>query len=331
MNISGLSKAAFAPLLAAGAAGPWGGTAADTLLFPVIASNSPNVVTLVSVANRPAGISTYLHYHYRYKSSLTAGGSPNRTGACSSVEFTRPSFDGDLVSFDASGFIGNGSALFGDGNSYGGPFDHGVPGASRSYLLVSNSDGAGNRVDVGQVRDLSGEAVVMDIATGAAWGMKAINDRTREDYSMINAADGGGVYAALPSQGFDNRRFSFFPSSQWTTRFFVTPIGWNMDSANLSATVNLVSSGSSVEGVYDRQGVRHAFTPINQPITCTGAVDLTELMDSTTRAAVEHGGGWSWLRVASGDAVVYKLDFALENAVYGGTVNNGYLLTEYGL
>ena len=37
-----------------------GGLWADTLLFPVIASNTPNVITLISVSNRPDGTSSYL-------------------------------------------------------------------------------------------------------------------------------------------------------------------------------------------------------------------------------------------------------------------------------
>ncbi len=256
MRTFGFSTAAFTPIVLAGCAGLYcAGSGADTLLFPVIATNTPNVTTVVSVSNRPAGTSSHLHYLYRYKSSFAGNGSPNHAGPCATERFTRQTFDGDLVSFDAAGILNSGSALFGDNNSYGGAFEHGVAGASRSYLLVSNSDAAGTRIDVGQVRDLAGEAVIMDIAFGAAWGMKGINDRTREDYSMINASDSGGVFSALPNQGFDNRRFSFFPPGQWSTRFFVTPIGWNMDTANLSATIN---------GCFNNNNLPTCRTPLRQ-------------------------------------------------------------------
>ncbi len=154
MESRGFSKTAFAPTLLAGCAGLYcEGPGADTLLFPVIATNTPNVVTLISVSNRPAGTSSYLHYLYRYKSRLAEDGSPNHSGPCTTERFTRRTFDGDLVSFDASGTLNSGSALFGDNNSYGGAFDHGVPGAARSYLLVSKPAAAGNRAAVGQVRD----------------------------------------------------------------------------------------------------------------------------------------------------------------------------------
>ena len=154
MRTFGFSKTALTPILLAGYAGLYcGGPGADTLLFPVIATNTPNVVTLVSVSNRPAGTSSHLHYLYRYKSSLAGDGSPNHAGPCATERFTRQTFDGDLVSFDASGTLSSGGALFGDSNSYGGTFDHGVAGASRSYLLVTNSDAAGNRIEVGQAAD----------------------------------------------------------------------------------------------------------------------------------------------------------------------------------
>jgi len=297
---------------------------ADTVLFPVIATNSPSVTTIVTVLNRIGSSSSHLHYTYRHKAALV-GGVPNLTGTCSTVQFTRPTSAGDLVSFDPSGTLNSGNAMFGDTNDYGGGFGLGLSGARRAYLLVSHSDAVGTRQDVGNAQNLSGEAVVMDIATGAAWGMKGINDNTREDYTFVNHDDGGGVWSALPSNGFDDRRLMFFPPSEWTTRMFVTPIGTNMHSANLPTTVALESS----TGVVDRQGTLFTFTPINLDVTCTGAVDLEDLFDSTVWAAIENVGGWSWFAVKAGDAVVYKLEFVVNDPTYGGTVNNGYLLSSY--
>lgn len=302
---------------------------ADTVLFPVIAVNQPNVTTIVSVINRPGSTSTHLHYIYRHKDSLVSG-SPNISGSCTSVEFTRSTADGDIVSFDAGGIFTSGNALFGDTDVYGGSFDMGFTGPKRAYLLVTNSNASGTRVNVGNNFDLGGEAVIMDIAFGAAWGMRSINDSTSETYTFTNVADGGGIWSALPSNGFDSRRFAFFPPNEWTTRFFVTPIGSSMNSANLTATVNLFSTGGS-EGVYDRMGTRYTFTPIDQSVTCTAGVDLEDLMESTVWAAVGPIGGWSWFRVASGDAVVYKLEYVVNNSTYGGTNNNGYLVSTYDL
>ncbi|HWR58345.1 MAG TPA: hypothetical protein VN328_05605 [Thermodesulfovibrionales bacterium] len=298
---------------------------ADTLLFPVVAQNQPNVTTIISVIN--GGSSTHLRYTYRLKETFVGGDTsqPNISGTCATAAFTRPTFSGDLVSFDVSGVFNGGNALFSDASAYGGTFSTGGAGARRAYLLVSNSNAAGTRVDVANTTALRGEGIIMDISGGAAWGYRAVNDSTREDYSFINAQDGGGVYEALPDDTFNNRRFPFFPPNEWTTRFFVTPIGGNMDTAHLSATVNLISESGS--GVTDRNGTTYTFSPIDKTPTCTAAVDLSALMDSTVWASIQATGGWTWVRVSTGDAIVFKLEYVVNNPTYGGTLNNGYLLS----
>src|SRR3990172_7651191 len=69
---------------------------ADTLLFPVIAANQPNVTTIVSIINGQSGTSNHLRYTYRYKDTFV-GGLPNITGTCASQPFTGPPFRGVLV------------------------------------------------------------------------------------------------------------------------------------------------------------------------------------------------------------------------------------------
>jgi hypothetical protein len=328
MNVKKVIKALFLSFLTA--FGLFSAALADTILFPVIAVNMPNVTTIVTVLNRIGGTSTHLHYIYRYKDTYV-GSSPNISGSCASVEFTRSTSDCDLVSFDASGCLNGGNALFGDTDSYGGSFHLPGSGAKRAYLLVTNSDSSGTRVGVGHVRDLGGQAVIMDIAAGAAWGMKAINDNTREDYTFTNVDDGGGVWSAIPSNGYTNRRFTFYPPNEWTTRFFVTPIGSSMNSANLTATVNLISTSIGGGGLFDLMSNQYTFTPIDQSVTGTAGVDLEDLVDSSVWSAIETCGGWSWFQVASGDAVVYKLEYVVNDLTYGGTNNNGYLLSTYGM
>jgi hypothetical protein len=292
---------------------------ADTILFPVISYNVPNVTSVITVLNRTGSSSTHLRYTYRYKTTSNIG------AVCQSASFVRPTFAGDLVTFDPSGNLNGGNAMFGDTNSYGGGFAMGVAGPLRAYLLVSHADAVGNRQNVGNNQNLGGEALNLDIGTGAAWGMKGINDNSREDYTFVNADDGGGVFAALPSNGFTNRRLMFFPPSKWKTRMFVTPIGANMNTANVAATVALHSD----DAVVDRNGTQYTFPRINRDVTCTGAIDLQSLFNSTVWAAVENLGGWTWLGVSSGDAVVFKLEYAVNDPDYGGTVNNGYLFSSF--
>lgn len=308
-------------LLAAGAT--FKPAIADSILFPVLVSNPPDVTTLFSVVDGAAsGGSTHLTYIYRYKDAFDSSGVPNRNGNCSSRTLTRSTTNGDVVSFDVSGSFDGGGALFGDANFYGGDFGLGVSGPQRGYLLVTNSNSSGTPVAVGDNVDLSGEFVAMDIVGGAAWGGKAINDINREDFDFINATTpGGGVYSALPSNGSVYRRFTFAPPNEWSTRFFVTPIGANMDSAQLSAPISIVQ-------LYDRDGQARPFTSIVLTVTCTAAVDLQDLVDSSTWAAVENVGGWAYLGAVN--AVVHKLEYSMAPQ-YNGTVNNGFLLSDYAL
>lgn len=296
---------------------------ADTILFPVLVSNAPNVTTIFSVVDGPTagGGGTHLTYIYRYKDAFTSTRVPNRNGNCSTRTMTRSSFSGDVVSFDAAGAFNGGNALFGDANFYGGGFGLGVTGPQRGYLLVRNTNASGTPVLVGDNVDLSGEFVVMELGGGAAWGGKAVNDVDRENYDFISADSGGGVYSALPAQGVAFRRFTFAPPNEWSTRFFVTPIGTNMESAQLSAPISVVQ-------LHDRDGQARPFTAIALTVTCTAAVDLRDLVDSSTWAAVENIGGWA--SFGAQNAVVYKLEYSVDPQ-YNGTVNNGFLLSDYAL
>lgn len=299
---------------------------ADTLLFPVIAVNSPNVTTIISVMNEAATSSaSYMHYIYRVKDSIVSN-APNITGGCTSVAFTRPTYYHDLVSFDASGIMNGGNALFGDTDPYGGGFGIGLTGAKRAYLLVSHSNSTGARVDVASPSLLVGEAIIMDIMYGAAWGYKAINDTVRQDYTF----DIANLSGAAMQYGANNYRgFNFFPMNEWTTRFFVTPVGSDMDSANLEGIVRLSTSLH----VLNRTGSEFIFTPPEISPKCTAAIDLQDLMDSTTKSAVETTGGYSRFCVQSGGTqpenpvIGYKLEYVVNNPTYGGTNNSGYLFT----
>jgi hypothetical protein len=325
MNVKKKGKVLFLSFLMA--SGLFSAAWADTVLFPVIAVNQPNVITLVTVINEYPTSATHLKFTYRYKDTFV-GGFPNHNGSCAAVSFLRPSAVNDLISFDASGSMNGGEAMFGDTNSYGGGFALGLSGPRRAYLLVTHADSSGNPVTTGQIYGIGGDAVIMDIAYGAAWGYRAVNDKNDEDYDFVNADDGGGVYSAMPSNGDTYRRVAFLPPDEWTTRFFVTPIGNDLDSANLSADIHLAGNY-----VYDRMGAKYTFaSPSPQSVTCTAAIDLEDLIDSTTYSAIETTGGWGMFHVSGpGDVIAYKLEYVVDNATYGGTNNNGYLLSTYGL
>ena len=172
--------------------------------------------------------------------------------------------------------------------------------------------------------------MVIDIASGATWGYKAINDITRKDYSFFNEfGQGGGVSVAMPdSSDGAAERFSFHPTNEWTTKFFVTPIGHDMDYSNNLAEIHIVSAGTGIEGVYDRNGIRHQFPEIEKSVRCTGVINLEDMIGSSVLSEIDDIGGWTWATVDSGNAIVYKLEYVVNNPTYGGTNNNAILLPQ---
>lgn len=329
---------------------------ADSILFPVIAVNQPNVTTLISVVNKYGTTSQYcavgtcppdpvsLQYYYVYKDTLV-GGIPNTSEGCAYYyNITRPTHNGDLVTFDASGTFNGGNAMFNDSDLYGGSFNFPGSGPKRAVLSVTHADSLGNRVDVGE-GTLYGEATIMDISGGAAWGYVALNDSNYEtlyfDDAGTNSALRAKVVTLVPFlTTIDARPFTFFPTSEWTTRFFVTFVAADSRTSGSSGSVNIASSLGTVMtgpygGVRDRSG-NVVGASVSQSVGCTGAVDLTSLMDTTAQAAVQYTGGWAYFyndTLAEGGSdfyrqiVVYKLEFVVNNPTYGGTNNNGYCLS----
>ncbi len=296
---------------------------ADTVLFPVIAANPPAVTTIVSVTNQGPG-SDHLQFTYSWKPTFS-GDLPNYTGGCTNDSFTMPTFVPDLVSFDASGVFNGGLALFNDGDTYGGAFNTIGTTPLRAYLLVTNSNAAGTRLNVGSNISLRGEAIIMDVVSGSAWGYRAINDTTREDFSFFATPAGSVVNVIVPGAG-ESKRFTFFDLNSWTTRFFVTPIGTDLFSNDRTSTIQLFQSNGTA-GIEGRTGDVYSFTK-TQLVRCTAGVDLIDLLDSTSQAALATTGGWGRIDVVGGDpALIYKLEFTFSAPfVPGGASNNNAFL-----
>ena len=301
---------------------------ADTVLFPVIVSNPPAVTTIVSVTNQGPG-NDHLKFTYSYKPAF-ASGLPNYSGECFNDFLVRATFVPDLVSFDAAGIFNGGFALFNDADagSYGGAFNTLGTFPLRAYLLVSDSSAAGARVDVGSNSSLSGEAIIMDVISGSAWGYRALNDTTREDYSFFPTPTGSIVNVIVPGAA-QSKRFTFFDLDNWTTRFFVTPIGPDLAFNNLSSTIQLFQSNGT-PGVEGRTGDVYSFTK-SVMVVCTAGVDLRDLMDSTSQAALATTGGWARIDVVAGaPALIYKLEYTFSSPYVPGRAsnNNAFLLSD---
>jgi hypothetical protein len=167
----------------------------------------------------------------------------------------------------------------------------------------------------------------MDIASGAAWGYKAINDINTETYSFVNYVDGGGsgVYSSISSSMFlSARQLTILPPNEWTTKFFVIPIGGAMTS-DRTGQIAFIS-------FFDRGGTSYA-PSVSQSVTCTAAIDLEDLLDSTIWSSIQTMGGWGLIYppAPANDIIVYKLEYVVNNPTYGGTNNNGFLVSTYDL
>lgn len=321
---------------------------ADTILFPYVPKNLPNVTTLVSVVNKSSG-APFLLYSYSHKDI----GAALETGCTLDPpdEIVRPTHQNDLVTFDVAGSFNGGSALFSDPDSYGGTFNNPRPGPHRMTLLVSHSNLGGTLVNVGSNQSLYGEAMILDIAFGASWGYKALNDPNREDDTFTvdtKSALAPEIFIPAPPPGVSIigglRTFTFFPPNEWSTRFFVTPLGASLRTLNTKAEVSVVLGAApfpsgvvKIFGVVDRGGNAVSSAPTSKTVNCVGAIDISDFLDSTADAAIANQGGWGYFYNSGGGAdgpagtdnpvVVFKLDFVVQSGTYGGTLNNAYCLS----
>lgn len=173
---------------------------ADSIMFPwLVKSNT--VFSLVSVVNTSATSgdceTPRLHYQYYFKDAASA---TVNTDSCAPQSFYRQTSQEDIVSFDASGAVSLGAALFDDQPALNGNvtyvpswfFMNSAPVTARAFLLVDNND-----TDCFEDADwasLYGEAMIIQISQGSAWGYVAYN------------GIGGGPYgpASEPELGFND-------------------------------------------------------------------------------------------------------------------------------
>ena len=147
---------------------------ADSILFPWVVKSTAisTIVSVVNTAGMPLPLLNVpaLHLAYFYKD-------PNnlQTTSCQDYNFKVPTSEMDVVTFDAAGNINAGLPMWGDLNNGVGSMALLAPGDRRAFLIVDNNTPAltfaGTNVD----GTLYGEAMVIELSTGAAWGYEAYN------------------------------------------------------------------------------------------------------------------------------------------------------------
>lgn len=225
-----------------------GSAMADSIMFPWLVKNNQGTFSLVSVVNTSATDNTVcpvprLHYQYYYKAD-------NQTGACTPQSFFRATSQEDIVSFDAAGVVSSGQALFNDqpplhANVTYVPnqFDmNSAPAIARAFLLVDNNNSA--CFDHTNSASLYGEAMIIQISQGGAWGYVAYNGigggpsgPASEPYLGFNdeldlqgevlrsprfydaASDDGEELEVTPTV--------LLPLNIFTTKMFVTPVNYS--------------------------------------------------------------------------------------------------------
>ncbi len=287
---------AFSGMAEAGFYGPLGGYA---VVFPYVIKDDPNTTTIISVVvPDPDGSSddaAELHYVYLHKDIAAA-----QTDACEEYNFKGHTSPNDLVTFDAGGMFGDepgkeGYPLFNDTTSD--PLSAGSPLSlvvekQIGYLLVEllNEDNE----PAGSLNwPPDGEALILDIANGGAWGYKASSNFWYHD-------EQAWLFKSLAAPALVN------PPSIATTEFTVTPFSQGIignsgsySSAlltNQMAVIQPVANEDATAAVFDRNENTLSATK-EKKVTCVGVATLDELLGSgiLNNPAFVAQGGWGWL------------------------------------
>lgn len=331
---------------------------ADDVFFPYIVL-SPTVTTILTVINDDSSSIKQLHYRY-YRKEAPA----TNTSSCNEFDFWQNTSANDVVTFDMGGVFGNDAngVMFEptqtSPSTYSEDFaslGHINSNAKRGYVLVDNSSPTSDTDPVpAPSARLAGEAIIMEFATGSAWGYHAYNSasiwsfnpttgtltqRNRYEYSDRVEVN-GEVMAEVPStvsRAVAKTNYwapiAFMPWTEATTRFFVTPVATRApfqgpdSSSAFTATIRLSASSQASDRVVFNRDEKPYSGFRSQSVTCVGGVELASLVDENVVQQTPQGG-WSYVQLTSGQAVVMKAEFnpvspsSLDGVTINGSWNN---------
>jgi len=279
--------------------GLWATSAmADSILFPWLVK-SPTVLTLVSVVNTSDTYTSCenpgLHYEYWFKD---ASSKTVNTDSCTNSSFTEATSINDIVSFDAAGTISGGAALFNDqppihNHVTYSPDTFTMPAPSataRGFLIVDNNQGS--CFENNEEASLYGEALVIQLDQGAAWGYVAFNGRGggpngpgMEPLSFNDGTDLQGEVMRSPRY-FDSASatsdevettpvvllpLGSGPGSIFKTKIFVTPVNYALWEYGKGPGTRNGKSNSRIQFCIDPRPATGVF-PINS--TCPTGIGV---------------------------------------------------------
>jgi hypothetical protein len=264
-----------------------------------------------------------------------------------------------VVSFDASGNVNGGNALFNDPTVYGGSFvDTLTPKPRRGYLLVTHATAVcGDITETNNASpnaELDGEATLIDIVNGEAWGYKAVLNNgagvcSREcNFSFWDTDD------VLREEGRSFYENSvLYPPALFSQRYFVTPVLYSavllggggastddMSDINFQkrTRIGLMGWGPSVAqlGIFNRNEQFQSSGRLVH-VQCVAGISLATLIDTNGVTFINTTGGWATVNLEeplplfippsqlevnisgnSYDAYVFDLKFGRASDLIGG-------------
>jgi len=311
---------------------------ADAIMFPWIVK-SATVSTLVSVVNTAQGNPDFeerVHLQYWVKDPNGAHADTlpdlvnDQENTCTEIDFKVLVSKDDLFTVDTSGKIGSGLPLFGDTNTIpvnpATSLKMNVPDPRRAFLLVDNNTSnnfaaptINNNVD----GTLYGEAIVLELGSGASWGYIAYNPsggQTTTQSSPVTFNDGSDLQGEVI--GADEiTQTVIMPVDTMITRYFLTPVDVadsgehataNQRVGNANAKVQFCLDPTTVQlgsgftrcqegGIYDNMEGPLS-NSINKNIVCTSGDDLVALMGGGYDTFRDSGSsGWAYVVTNLGD------------------------------
>jgi hypothetical protein len=309
---------------------------ADAILFPYVVS-SPTVTTILSVVNldyNTFGLDSGanpLHWRYWYKAGAKA---TDNDATCDEVNARWTSSPYDLVDVSVDGYFGDAMAAMFNDPSINAKYDATtkkpmslLKGLSpvRAFAIVDNDTGEDSNRDL-----TAGAAMIIELASGAAWGYQAydpVTDLDRNEYNFGEANERFGEVFGPNGNDPSGRgsNISYKPFAEIQTNLYVTPIGnddvctysifngsqkcteWDQLNGNLRTRIQLTVpdsyQGDDGDVGYDRDE-NLVSGAVRQNVTCVGAVPIPSLMTAGARNLVADTGGFSRIYVDRPSATV---------------------------
>jgi hypothetical protein len=306
---------------------------ADAIMFPWV-TKSATVSTIISVVNLAApDYSTdnpqpeLLHYQYWHKipSPYTSDVNHQRN-VCDEFDFKAYISKDDLVSFDSSGKINDGLPLWNDNDPlhpndtiFVSDYRLDIDDPVRAFLLIdNNTPNYAITANTNTDGTLYGEALVLEITTGAAWGYIAYNasgGTTSYQDDAVYFEDGLDYLGEVLGSSEETQTIILNPNSV-TTKFFITPLTDDEDdtigvlgarSPNSNTRVQLCKRTTDQDGtcqsggMFDNVEGTVSFTN-PKDIVCTSADSLEALMGTSSFNSFRDSGrsGWAWIITSLG-------------------------------